>query len=96
MESMIKADLLCACAGQLLLDVVSLFPVENMRKHELNPWPFRSDLLEAVRALKPRQALDRRNFDASLQSLVPLGLQSTFYSSTKAGVQPVHQQHARQ
>ncbi|CAL8462764.1 g2297 [Coccomyxa elongata] len=40
--------------GQLLLDVVSLFPVENVRKHELNPWPFRSDLSEAVRALKPR------------------------------------------
>ncbi len=47
---------LCMRAGELLLDVVSLFPLENIRKEELNPWPFRSDLLEAVKALKPRQA----------------------------------------
>ncbi|KAK9907267.1 hypothetical protein WJX75_000303 [Coccomyxa subellipsoidea] len=40
--------------GELLLDVVSLFPAENVHKGELNPFPFRSDLLEAVKALKPR------------------------------------------
>ena len=43
-------------AGELLLDVVSLFPAENVHKGELNPFPFRSDLLEAVKALKPRQS----------------------------------------
>lgn len=34
---------------------VSLFPTENVEKGKglMNPWPFRQDLLDALKALKP-------------------------------------------
>jgi hypothetical protein len=41
-------------SGDLLLDMVSLTPAENAREGELNQWPFRGDLLDALKALKPR------------------------------------------
>ncbi len=42
--------------GTLLVDQVSLFPSENVRRGEgyLNPWPFRQDLLDAMKGLHPR------------------------------------------
>jgi hypothetical protein len=40
--------------GTLLLDAVSLWPAENVRPGELNPWPFRADLLGMLAALRPR------------------------------------------
>lgn len=43
--------------GSIALDVVSLFPLENVEKAaaqgDVNPWPFRADLLNALKALKP-------------------------------------------
>ncbi|KAK2080720.1 hypothetical protein QBZ16_000574 [Prototheca wickerhamii] len=43
--------------GSVALDVVSLFPLENVEKAaaqgDINPWPFRADLLKALKALKP-------------------------------------------
>ncbi|KFM27338.1 Alpha-L-arabinofuranosidase 1 [Auxenochlorella protothecoides] len=43
--------------GSVVLDVVSLFPTENVKeaaeRGEVNPWPFRADLLGALKALKP-------------------------------------------
>lgn len=41
--------------GTLAIDMVSMFPTENVRKGSghLNPWPFRQDLLEALRDLRP-------------------------------------------
>eukprot|EP00887_Chlorella_sp_A99_P001498 scaffold8.g1498.t1 len=57
--------------ARLAVDVVSLFPTANARRGAgvaphagagnssggaANPWPFREDLLEAVKALRPRQA----------------------------------------
>ena len=43
--------------GSVALDVVSLFPLENVEKAaaqgDVNPWPFRADLLKALKALKP-------------------------------------------
>ncbi|KAL4437047.1 hypothetical protein ABPG75_004186 [Micractinium tetrahymenae] len=41
--------------GDLTLDSVSLFPTENVKKGEgmTNPWPFRTDLLGALKALQP-------------------------------------------
>ncbi|PRW58664.1 Alpha-L-arabinofuranosidase 1 isoform B [Chlorella sorokiniana] len=41
--------------GTLQLDMVSLLPTENVRRGEglLNPWPFRADLLGALKALEP-------------------------------------------
>lgn len=56
-------DALCPCQmsfegpGSVVLDVVSLFPTENVKeaaeRGEVNPWPFRADLLGALKALKP-------------------------------------------
>ena len=44
--------------GSLRMDVVSLFPAENVEKGKeaglLTPWPFRTDLLAALKALQPR------------------------------------------
>ena len=40
--------------GQLLIDAVSLFPSENARAGSVNPWPFRKDLLDMLKALRPR------------------------------------------
>eukprot|EP00884_Botryococcus_braunii_P006062 jgi/Botrbrau1/15457/Bobra.43_2s0082.2 len=41
--------------GSLLLDFVSLFPAENtVPPGELNPRPFRTDLLDMLKGLKPR------------------------------------------
>ena len=41
----------------LIIDFVSLLPLENIQEGErrghINPWPFRQDLLEALKALKP-------------------------------------------
>ena len=39
------------------MDVVSLFPAENIREGAQNPWPFRKDLLDMIKALNPRQVL---------------------------------------
>ncbi|KAL4424426.1 hypothetical protein ABPG77_006364 [Micractinium sp. CCAP 211/92] len=41
--------------GDLILDSVSLFPTENVKKGKgmANPWPFRADLLGALKALQP-------------------------------------------
>ena len=40
-----------------MIDSVSLFPTDNVRKGaaegQLNPWPFRADLLGALKALQP-------------------------------------------
>ena len=33
---------------------MSLFPAENVREGALNPWPFREDLLDMLKALNPR------------------------------------------
>lgn len=42
--------------GTLVIDFLSLFPSDNVRKGaaqgRLNPWPFRSDLLGALNALQ--------------------------------------------
>lgn len=43
--------------GELLVDAVSLFPAENVREGALNPWPFREDLLDMLKALNPRWVL---------------------------------------
>ncbi|PSC67081.1 Alpha-L-arabinofuranosidase 1, partial [Micractinium conductrix] len=42
-------------SGSLVIDMVSLFPTENVEKGKglMNPWPFRQDLLDALKALKP-------------------------------------------
>lgn len=40
--------------GTLLLGAVSLWPAENLRPGQLNPWPFRADLLRMLAALRPR------------------------------------------
>lgn len=46
-----------AANATVVLDVVSLFPTENVRRAanagEVNPWPFRQDLLDALQALSP-------------------------------------------
>jgi alpha-N-arabinofuranosidase len=41
--------------GSLVVDSVSLFPADNVRRGAgmMNPWPFRADLLGALKALKP-------------------------------------------
>jgi hypothetical protein len=41
--------------GSIVIDMVSLFPTENIKKGRgyLNPWPFREDLLDALKDLKP-------------------------------------------
>lgn len=41
--------------GKLVVDSVSLFPGENVAAGSgmLNPWPFRADLLDALKALQP-------------------------------------------
>ncbi|GAB4817965.1 hypothetical protein N2152v2_005011 [Parachlorella kessleri] len=41
--------------GSLVIDMVSLFPTENVKRGRgfMNPWPFREDLLGALKALKP-------------------------------------------
>ncbi|KAI7845621.1 hypothetical protein COHA_000907 [Chlorella ohadii] len=41
--------------GTIQLDMVSLLPTENVRRGEglRNPWPFRADLLGALKALEP-------------------------------------------
>eukprot|EP00887_Chlorella_sp_A99_P005257 scaffold1.g5257.t1 len=41
--------------GTIIIDSVSLFPTANVEKGlgMTNPWPFRQDLLEALKALKP-------------------------------------------
>lgn len=41
--------------GSLVIDAVSMFPTENVEKGEglANPWPFRDDLLGALKALDP-------------------------------------------
>ena len=36
------------------MDAVSLFPAENIREGAQNPWPFREDLLDMLKALNPR------------------------------------------
>ena len=41
--------------GALLVDVVSLMPDDNVLKGGLNPWPFREDLMQRMRDLKPRR-----------------------------------------
>ena len=50
--------------AELLVDVVSLFPLENVAKGALNPYPFRPDLLQYVKDLNPRCALMRENTGA--------------------------------
>lgn len=47
-----------AGAGSLLVDVVSLLPEENVAAAGggLNPWPFRADLLQMLKDLRPRHA----------------------------------------
>ena len=47
--------------AELLVDVVSLFPLENVAKGALNPYPFRPDLLQYVKDLNPRCALVDEN-----------------------------------
>jgi len=41
----------------LIIDSLSLFPLENIQKGKalghINPWPFREDLLQAIKALRP-------------------------------------------
>ena len=41
--------------GSLVIDSVSLFPTENVERGKsfMNPWPFRQDLLDALKALQP-------------------------------------------
>jgi alpha-N-arabinofuranosidase len=41
--------------GKLVVDSLSLFPSENVAAGSgmLNPWPFRADLLAALKALQP-------------------------------------------
>ena len=39
------------------MDAVSLFPAENIREGAQNPWPFREDLLDMLKSLKPRCVL---------------------------------------
>lgn len=50
-------------AGALLVDVVSLLPVENVERAAasgaMNPWPFRADLLQMLKHLQPRPAMHR-------------------------------------
>ena len=41
--------------GALLVDVVSLMPDDNVLKGGMNPWPFREDLMQRMRDLKPRR-----------------------------------------
>ena len=40
--------------GAVLVDVVSLMPDDNVLKGGMNPWPFREDLMQRMRDLKPR------------------------------------------
>ena len=44
--------------GALLVDVVSLLPAVNVARAaaagEMNPWPFRADLLQMLKDLQPR------------------------------------------
>ena len=40
--------------GTLLVDVVSLLPEDNALKGGAEPWPFREDLVQRMRDLKPR------------------------------------------
>ena len=40
--------------GELLVDAVSLFPAENVQDGAQNPWPFRRDLLDMLKAVNPR------------------------------------------
>ena len=43
--------------GSIVVDMVSLFPTENVKEGEargdMNPYPFRADLLGALKDLKP-------------------------------------------
>ena len=41
--------------GTIVIDSVSLFPTENVRQGQgmMNPWPFRQDLLQAMKDLHP-------------------------------------------
>lgn len=43
--------------GSLLVDIVSLFPAKNIARSGggINPWPFRTDLLQMLKDLHPRQ-----------------------------------------
>ncbi len=43
--------------GSLLVDIVSLFPARNAARSGggVNPWPFRTDLLQMLKDLRPRQ-----------------------------------------
>ena len=42
--------------GGLLVDVVSVMPEDNALKGgAMNPWPFREDLMQRMRDLKPRR-----------------------------------------
>ena len=40
--------------GSVAVDTVSLFPAENRREKAQNPWPFRRDILDLLKQLKPR------------------------------------------
>ena len=41
--------------GALVVDVVSLFPAANVAQGgSLTPWPFRADLLQMLKDLRPR------------------------------------------
>ncbi|KAK9803718.1 hypothetical protein WJX73_006123 [Symbiochloris irregularis] len=40
--------------GSVLVDSVSLFPGENIVEGLINPWPFRPDLVEALKGLEPK------------------------------------------
>ena len=44
--------------GALLVDVVSLLPADNVARAAvagaMNPWPFRADLLQMLKDLRPR------------------------------------------
>ncbi len=42
--------------GRVMMDSLSLFPCSNLRPGWQNPYPFRADLLQHLRDLKPRCA----------------------------------------
>ncbi len=47
--------------GSVILDSLSLFPAKNLRSGWQNPYPFRTDLLDLLKGLKPRQGQSRNS-----------------------------------
>ena len=55
------------------MDAVSLFPAENIREGAENPWPFREDLLDMLKALNPRWVPVHGSCSAIWPTCIPCG-----------------------